>query len=462
MNNNVIRNVKLVVCSQLVILIVNVVRTLLIPKVMSVPEYGYWQTYLLYVSYINIFFWGFNDGIYLRYVGWDEETYKKNKFSTTFWIFGIFLIMEMVVLSLVVKCVPIENKYIYFLVLFNVPEMGLLGALTYYYQLTGKMKYYTISTVATKIIFMLYFGALIVFGKTTAVFLMWGDFISSLVVLIVICYSERQVVFDSNIDIKKGITEFFSNIKVGISLMLGTYVSLLFSGIGRFFVSGTSSIRDFSYFSFAASIANIVTVCFGSLGMAIYPEIANTRRDKYGFFYDEANNIINILTPIILSIYIATEFFIKLFIPKYIPAFTYLGLTFIIVVLQLKINVINNTFYKLLRLEKTMLRDNLISLVQLLICCAILRNGTYILVSQIIVMIYRIYCTRYKFSKSIQLSNIKWEVEIVPYIVYAMSILLGSMGNVLYLMYCLFFYIRFRKESIGYFRVFTRRSIRHE
>ena len=69
-----IKNMSYSISSNLVSLIISTIVILIIPKIIGVEEYGYWQLYLFYTSYIGFLHFGWNDGIYLRYGG---KEYKK-------------------------------------------------------------------------------------------------------------------------------------------------------------------------------------------------------------------------------------------------------------------------------------------------------------------------------------------------------------------------------------------------
>lgn len=96
--NKAVSNIKFVLFSQITVLLISMIRTLLIPKFIEVEDYAYWQTYLLYISYISIFCLGFNDGIYLRYAKSGKKGLEENKISSAILMFGLLLIFEMIVL----------------------------------------------------------------------------------------------------------------------------------------------------------------------------------------------------------------------------------------------------------------------------------------------------------------------------------------------------------------------------
>ena len=47
---------------------------IIVPKFLSLEDYGLWQLFLFYYSYIGFFHFGWEDGIYLRYAGNSFET----------------------------------------------------------------------------------------------------------------------------------------------------------------------------------------------------------------------------------------------------------------------------------------------------------------------------------------------------------------------------------------------------
>jgi len=456
---NAVRNVKLVFISQCIVLLVSIIRTILIPKMLTVEDHGFWQTYLLYVSYISIFYLGFNDGVYLRYAKLKKREYIDRNFSSSIFVFFVSLIIEMLVVMLGVIFLANTKKIIYILVLINIPITGVLGTITYYLQLNNKMSRYAITVICEKSIFLLLL-AISYFTKILSPYLfMIYDILSVLIITVIIAIKERKIILTLFPKLKEGFYEYKENIKVGSKVMIGTYVALLFTGICKFFVSATATIEQFSYYSFAISIANIVIVCLGVLGNAIYPHISKKETSKYGYYYDYINNLLNIIQPPMFMVYFLGSIFIQLVLPKYVPSLEYFGILFIVVMLQIKINVLNNTFYKLLREENRMLKDNIISLVQLVLGCLILKNIVYIILWQIVVMCYRVLRTSFYFRKKMgTLEGFKIKqflFELLPYVIYSVSLFVPFYyGMCLYGAFVIVFCIIKRKELISLLKLF--------
>ena len=64
-----IKKLLITVVSQGIILGLSVITGFVLPSKMGPENFGYWQVYLFYLAYLNLFGLGFNDGIALFYGG---------------------------------------------------------------------------------------------------------------------------------------------------------------------------------------------------------------------------------------------------------------------------------------------------------------------------------------------------------------------------------------------------------
>lgn len=83
LNNKVItfvKNFSYTFSSNILTMIVSALVILIVPKLIGVQEYGYWQLYMFYSFYVGFLHFGWNDGIYLRYGGQDYKDLNKRYF----------------------------------------------------------------------------------------------------------------------------------------------------------------------------------------------------------------------------------------------------------------------------------------------------------------------------------------------------------------------------------------------
>ena len=62
----VIKNLLYSVSANIISMLVSAVLLILLPNLLGETEYGYWQLYLFYTSYVGFFHFGIVDGIYYR------------------------------------------------------------------------------------------------------------------------------------------------------------------------------------------------------------------------------------------------------------------------------------------------------------------------------------------------------------------------------------------------------------
>ena len=105
-----IRNIIYSVAGNGLSLLVSVCMILIVPKILELKDYGYWQLFLFYFSYVGFLHFGWEDGIYLRYAGLRYIDLDHSKifgqgiaifsmqifFSVLLFIFTVFLKMKLI------------------------------------------------------------------------------------------------------------------------------------------------------------------------------------------------------------------------------------------------------------------------------------------------------------------------------------------------------------------------------
>ena len=80
-----IQNLSYSFVSNILSLLLSSVTVMIVPKLIGVAEYGYYQLYVFYASYTGFFHFGWCDGIYLKYAGIDYDDYDRGLMSSQFW-----------------------------------------------------------------------------------------------------------------------------------------------------------------------------------------------------------------------------------------------------------------------------------------------------------------------------------------------------------------------------------------
>ena len=152
----IIKGVVYTFFSNAISLIVTAVAITIVPKVMGIDQYGYYQLFIFYSSNIVPFLhFGWINGIYLRYGGMEYKELDKNKFYSQYWMLTIF---EIIIAVIIYFCVKIFIKDINKLFILEVMAIRTLiviprEMLLIILQGTNRLKEYSSSLIIEKIVF---------------------------------------------------------------------------------------------------------------------------------------------------------------------------------------------------------------------------------------------------------------------------------------------------------------------
>ncbi|WP_168733792.1 lipopolysaccharide biosynthesis protein [Metabacillus sediminilitoris] len=465
MENEVIKsglkNSIIVVITQSVSLVLGILKILILPIMLGTTNFGYWQVYLLYISYVGVFTLGFNDGIYLRYGKYNYQDLPKKVFRSSIRVFISIQICIMLIVSLLILLEPdIEKQKALLWASINIPITGLSGVLIYILQVTNQIKKYSIYTILDKIIVLLIIILLFIFKTDQYILVVIVDTFSKVIVLAIMCYSCKDILYGKGINIKTAYKELFENISVGIKLMLANLAGMLVLGFGRFIIERFENVEVYGTYSFALSTINLLLVFISAVGLVIYPTLNRLEEKRYSKYFVELNNIMVIIVFGLLIFYFPLYVFISRVMNEYVQIFEYLPIIFAIIFIQSKMQILINPYYKLLRQEKAMLRANIVGVIIaiLIIVPSYLINKSVLMVAigTFLAMGIRLYLSEIYLKKILSInykSNIIVEIFgiiIFIFFAYQSNLLIGFFGYLIVFCICLIRNIKTVNQFIRY------------
>ena len=415
------RNVKFTILAQVIVFILGLVKSVIFPKYMTVSSFGYWQIYVLYSTYIGLSYLVFNDGIYLLYGDYDYNELPKNKISASIKIYMLqLLIISFTTIGLIMCFVNSPNKaFALIATAITIPIMGIYGVLIYVLQITNQIKKYSFFSIVDKVIMLVLCFFLLFFSNAKFEYIIFSDVISKIIVVCIMCYDCKELIFNTYFDFKIAFKEYKNNIFVGFSLMLSGLTGMLVTGIGRFFVESLGNISDYAYYSFGISITNIVLIMIVAISYVLYPTLKRCEESEYPSIFVYIDRFLYIFEFIMLISYFVIYIFVIVYISNYTPVLEYLNLLFIVIFLQGKMTLLNNTFYKILRKEKKLLKENVLCIIVFILFSLISFGSTHnikaIALSTAVAMLYRCYFSELYLSK---LLNIEYKRQILNEIIF--------------------------------------------
>ena len=360
-----ITNLKTALLAQFISLAVNVIMSLLVPKQLNIKEFAYWQLFLFYANYVGFFLFGLNDGIYLRLGGMDYKKIDKDLLGTQFKIALIFqIVIAFGVFFLAVNFIQDHSRVAVFLrlaiytVIFNMH-----GYLGYILQSVNQTKDYSISLLFEKLTFVSIIIFLLFVRTNSFIYFVDGYILCKFVSFIYVAYCSKEIVFSKLIGISRALYEMALNIKVGINLMLANISNSLILGIGRMMIDKKWDVITFGKVSLSLSLVNFFLMFINQLSMVLFPALRRIERSQLIKIYHLIRNLMGFTVSSVFIFYIPVKLIICWWLPQYVDSVRYLVFLLPICTYESKMNVICNTYFKVLRMEKKLFCVNFMSMI---------------------------------------------------------------------------------------------------
>lgn len=368
-NNNFLSTLKsnmlYAYVSQAVSTLIGVSFTLLIPKVLGVEGYGYWQLIVFYATYMGIFYIGINDGLYLRNGGKELEEINKPIIKKIVKCFGgIHSFLSVVIIFL--TCIFVSDKNRAFVLIVTacyLPFFNAKGLLGQVIQASNNTKVTSVAQLIDRIVMF----AAVVIGFILKI----GDFryyvifyaTAGILATFYCCFKARSIICCKERTKNKILDEVIEDIKAGLPLMISSFSALMITGVSRQIIDMKWEISAFSKISLALTMMNLVLVFLNQSSLVLFPAIRKLDRFLQVELYTSINRLVNIVTPFVLVLYVPIAKLINLWLPEYHESILFLGILLPICIWDGKMNLVNNTYYKVLRMERQLLVINIVTLI---------------------------------------------------------------------------------------------------
>lgn len=409
----------------------------------GVEEYGYWQLYLFYTSYVGFLQFGWNDGIYLRYGGKYEDL-NKSLFSTQFWLLFISqtVIAIIIILLSILLFDDANRQFILTMVALCLILVGVRAMPLFILQATNKIKEFAQITIIGRVLYFVLIVSFLFFGVNEFKIMIYADLLGKLISLVYAMYCCKDIVFQKLYSLKISFREISSNINVGINLMFANIASLLIIGVVRFGVEHSWDVSTFGKVSLTLSISNMMMIFINAVGVVLFPILRRIDEKKLNKIYVTISPLLMTFFLGLLISYYPLKMILTSWLPDYSDSLLYMALVFPMFVYEGKMALLINTYLKTLRKEKLMLRINLISLVLSLVLTLVtsilIKNLTLAILSIVIILAFRTILAEWYLSNVLSISIYK-DILLESIVIFTF-ILIGWLGREIYSLYSVIFY----------------------
>ena len=386
-------NLSFAVAAQMISMLLSVFTTLMLPKVLNKEGYGMWQLFMLYASYAGVFHLGLNDGLYLRIGG---KNYSELNYRSIGAQFKIGVLYETVLAILVCGILfAIEQDVARRLIVVEfavyIIIMNAVNFIGFVFQAVNQTKIYSISILIDKLCFLVMSIVLILMGVDDYRVYTMLYIASWVIVLIYVLWVGRKFVFIRTGNWRSYLTETGENIQSGVKLLISNLASLLILGIGRFLIDSHWDMESFADISLAITLMNFFVNFIKQTSIILFPMLRKLEVDMQKLFYETVDTILKIILPVILVCYLPLRTITVLWLPKYEISLEYLAILLPICVYEGQMQILSNTYLKVLRAENSMLYTNLIAMAISVILClvsAVVFRSVYAIVFSMTIAIH--------------------------------------------------------------------------
>lgn len=357
------KNLVVVVFSRIISLVSGVAVGFVLPKILSITDYGCYKVFTLYAAYTALLHFGFIDGILLKLSGkeYEELDHRKMRSFTRF-----FILFELIV-SIVVLLVGgiLANGEYLFIVIMLAINMVLVNVTTYYQfvsQAVQRFGEYSAKNIAISIIKLLFVLVLLildmnhVFEVSYKVYIIGLNIIDfSILIWYVAIY--KNITFGNGVSMRKLKGDIISIFKVGILMTLAYQVSHLILALDRQFVNLLFSTEEFAVYSFAYNIVSIISTMVSSVSIVLLPMLKNRTHDIVSGTYRKCLSTVSVISSWSLLCFFPLVLVIKWFLPEYIGSVEYISIVLPAFVFTSSITVVMFTIYKILEWNIAFFKD---------------------------------------------------------------------------------------------------------
>lgn len=358
-----VRNVSYSFIANIVSLLVSVCMVMVVPKLLSVEDYGLWQLFIFYFSYIGFFHLGWEDGIYLRYAGKSFEELDRKLFAGQYYLLTAFqIILALAAFSFANLFVddPVKRIAASCTALL-IPFVNFNNLCNFIMQITNRIKDYACMLLTERLMLLILVMGSLLLGFNQFTNLYVAKLCSVGAVTMLSFWLCRGLIKPDSPSAKDVFSEAYENVSVGIKLMFANIASMLIIGIIRYGISMGWNVATFGKVSLTLGISNFLMVFINSVSVVFFPYLKRLDQDRLPSLYMKVRGILTLLLLMALLGYYPLKFILSWWLPKYADSLIYMVVLFPICLFESKVSLLINTYLKSMRKEALMLKINAIS-----------------------------------------------------------------------------------------------------
>lgn len=451
-------NLKFAFTAQLISLCLSILLSLVAPKILGIEMYSYWQLFIFYTTYVNVFHFGISDGLYLRLGGTNYNSLNYKLLGSQFYIsFSWQVIIAIgIILAGCLGFDGSDRSFVIVCVAFYLLADNGIAFFGMIFQAVNDTKKFSISVIIDKLIFICYAIVLILLKTESYRPFVIGYIVSKFCSFVFIAFLGRKILMQKPLKFKFFLNEVKLNIVAGMPLLLASFASNFIVGAARLVVDKAWGIEQFGKFSFSVSMTNFFLLFVRQVSMVLFPALKQESEDKLKPLFYKIKSGLNIILPFILLIYFPAAWILGMWLPQYKDSLIYLGLLLPLIVFDSKTQMLFITYLKAFREERKILYINALSvalsLVFSLIGAFVIKDINFITITLVCVTAVRSIIMEFYISKKF-FTEVRWKDMAAELLIVSVFIIITLLSErfIAFFIYliCYIVYLLFNKSSVS-------------
>lgn len=376
-NKRIAKNLIMSVSAQAISIITSFVLNFIVPKFIDTWQYSYWQTYLLYVSYVGVLHFGLLDGLVLRYSQYDYDELDKPRIRSQFQLllsFNSILTFSGCLIAAFLSDNVTQGILIF--VSIGIITKNIFYYTSYTFQITNRINKYAILIIAQRAAYAIFVIVLLACKVNNFALFCVADLFGDIFGITLGAIFNKGLYFGKGITVKDCLKECWFNISVGIMLMIANFSSNLLVGSAKMLIQWRWDELVFGQVAFSFSASNVFLTFVTAISVVLFPSLKRMDEADLPNVYMKIRNAISPILFFAMIFYFPGCWILEKWLPNYTDSLVYLGILLPIIIFSSKVSLLTNNYLKAYRKEKLMLAVNVASVVLGIILFAV---GAYVL-----------------------------------------------------------------------------------
>ncbi|CAN7342700.1 hypothetical protein [Knoellia sp. LjRoot47] len=329
---------------------------LVLPKFISREDYGHYQLYLFYATYLGYLSFGLADGLFLRLSGIRLTEIPGRMVSGHLRALAVLATIALggiaTFATLAVK--DPATALVIMLACLSTWFYLVRSLITFVYQAANVVALYARSTVIERLVHVTLAGGVLVTDHRSFELLLWTDVAGRVVGLVYTLHRTWSVVAVRPEPWSRDRREILESLRGGLYVNLAALATVLVTGVSRFAAERGFGVAVFGEISLAFSLQNTLLTVLTPISLLILPSIRRRDPNSYRSIYSTGLNRVAPVLVLALICYLPMAVFVSQWLPDFRDLPAYIAALMPLVVFESRTRLFAIPFLQALRRERVL------------------------------------------------------------------------------------------------------------